>query len=121
MRRGKPLSLESQSKFIDQNEVIANISVTKCGFRPLEVIAGEEITESQHIAQVIGDLVSSDEINFRAVHAGDCVGNPRKGFVIGHGVRKRCRYVQLIGRPDTGSALKEPRIVHACVVKIKFL
>jgi len=55
--------LEGKSQFVDDNEVILNARRC-CAF---VVITGEEITESEHIRQVIGDFVSSFEVNFPAV------------------------------------------------------
>jgi len=59
--------LESERQFVDEHVVVADFCGTKCLFTSLEVIAGEEITESCHVAQVIGELIGSDDVNFRAV------------------------------------------------------
>ena len=58
--------LETESKFIDEHVVIINL-VASAG--ALEVITGKEISAAHHIRQVVGEFVSSGEINFRTVGA----------------------------------------------------
>ena len=60
--------LESQSKLVHENEIINNFIVGR-SILTLKVISGKEITEAQHVGQVVSDFVSAGKINFCALGA----------------------------------------------------
>lgn len=67
MKFKKLLLLEAKGKFVDDNEVI--VDFVGAAINTFEVITGEEITDAQHVRQIIGELVSAGKIDFRSVGA----------------------------------------------------
>ena len=73
--------LEAESKFVDEDEIIINFGaliVIRSHYliSTLEIITGKEITRAQHIGQVVGDFVSTCDVNFHTVGTvAGCIGD----------------------------------------------
>jgi len=48
---------------VEEDAVVINVRVTLA----FEIIAGKEVTQSQHIGEIVGDFVSADKVNFPTV------------------------------------------------------
>jgi hypothetical protein len=64
----QPKCLERQSQLVDQHVVVAD---PVCITGAFVIVTGEEITDAQHIGQVIGEFVSTGNVNFPTVLVAD--------------------------------------------------